>query len=104
MAGTYIVQLTNDAEPRPSYEVDRAEYERLLRLGLLVGESPDPVDPDLFDEEVAGLLGDVNSQTREALADVAVLSSTIRAAVPLTQGAYDAIGTKDPATLYIIVP
>lgn len=99
---TYIVQLTSDAEPRPSYEVDDAEYERLFNLGLLVGAPPDPVDPNLFDTEVAGLVNNVNSQTRDALKDGFVASTTIRNATTLTQGAYDAIGTKDPATMYII--
>lgn len=101
---TYIVQLTNDAEPRPSYEVSEAEYERLLDLGLLVGESPDPVSPDLFDTEVAALVDDVNSQTRETLKEHFIASASIRNFVPLTQGAYDAIPTKDPATLYAIIP
>jgi hypothetical protein len=101
---TYIVQLTTDSEPRPSYEVSAAEYERLTDLGLVVGGPPDPVDPDLFDSEVAALVADVNSQTRDALKDGFVASDTVRAMVPLTQGAYDAIGTKDPATLYIITP
>jgi hypothetical protein len=101
---TYIVQLTTDAEPRPSYEVSEAEYERLTDLGIVVGGPPDPVDPDLFDQEVAALVADVNSETREALKAGFIASASIRNAVPLTQGAYDAIPTKDPATLYVIIP
>lgn len=101
---TYVVQLTSDAEPRPSYEVSEAEFERLRDLGLLVNENPDPVDPDLFDQEIAQEVGDVNSQTRAQLDARYVVGTSVRQLVPLTQGAYDAIPAKSSSTLYVIIP
>lgn len=101
---TYIVQLTSDAEPRPSYEVSQAEFERLLDLGLLVNEAPDPVAPDLFDQEMAQEIDDVNSQTRASLDARYVVGTGVREIMPLSQGAYDAIPTKSPTTLYAIIP
>lgn len=63
---TYLVQLTNDPEPRPFYEVDPAEYERLLDLGLVVNAPADPTPPDLFDQEMADELLDTTSASYAA--------------------------------------
>jgi hypothetical protein len=60
---TYIVQLATDPEPRPTYEVNAGEYERLLELGMLVGGPAEPAPPDLFDQEVAQLINNLNSVT-----------------------------------------
>lgn len=104
----YLVELTTDPEPRPTYEVTLGEYERLLSLGLVVNAPADPVDPDLFDQEIAQQVEDVNSQTRDVLDDRYVVgetgSSEVRRIRALTQGAYDALVTVDSATLYVIVP
>lgn len=57
---TYPVQFTTDPEPRPTYDVDRGEYQRLVRLGIVVDAPADPNPPDLFAEEVAQVLEDTN--------------------------------------------
>lgn len=101
---TYLVQLTTDAEPRPTYEVSEGEYERLLDLGLVINAPADPVDPDLFDQEVAQLHADVNSQTRAEVDARYVRSAVVREIIPLTQGAYDAVPVKSSSTLYVIIP
>lgn len=67
---TYLVQITSDPEPRPTIEVSQGEYERLLRLGLVVGGPADPVLPDVFDNEVSQLIEDLNSSTRAALGGI----------------------------------
>jgi len=56
-----LVQITNDPEPRPYYEVDEGEYQRLLELGLLVNEVADPADPDIFSNEMAAEFTDTTS-------------------------------------------
>src|SRR3982751_491374 len=68
---TFVVQLTTDAEPRPQYEVDTGEYQRLVNLGILVNAPATPTDPDLFDQEVSQLVTDVNSSTHAAVDAVA---------------------------------
>lgn len=60
---TYLVELT--ARPGVTYEVDQAEYDRLVELGLLVGGAP--AGPGVFDEAVADLVNDENSATRAAV-------------------------------------
>lgn len=106
----YLVQLTTDPEPRPTYEVSLGEYERLLSLGLVVNAPADTVDPDLFDAEIAQQVQDVNSQTRTVLDARYVIGESggtagrIGRIRPVTQGAYDALITVDSATLYVIVP
>lgn len=59
----FSVQLTFDPEPRPFYDVDEGEYERLLGLGVVVNAPADPEPVDLFDTEVAGLINDHTSDT-----------------------------------------
>lgn len=63
---TYIVQLSTDPEPRPTYEVSAGDYERLLELGLVVGGPAEPTPPDHFDDEVAALINDITSGTYAA--------------------------------------
>lgn len=68
----YIVQLVSDApDPvtgeRPSYTVDRAEYERLVSLGLVL--NVERGSDNLLDPAVAALFGDANSATTQAARD-----------------------------------
>lgn len=106
----YAIQLTTDAEPRPTYVVGQGEYERLLDLGLVVGGVGSAVDPDLFDRELAQQVEDVNSQTRIVMDARYVVGESggtagrIGKIRPTTQGAYDALVTVDSGTLYVIVP
>jgi hypothetical protein len=62
----HAVQLSTDPEPRPFYDVDDGEYERLLSLGLVVNAPADPEPADLFDTEVAALINDGTSATHGA--------------------------------------
>lgn len=58
----YTVQLTSDPADengnRPTYDVDRGEYERLLELGLVVNAPAQPQAADTFSQEVADVLLD----------------------------------------------
>jgi hypothetical protein len=40
-----LVQIANDPVPRPTYEVDEGEYQRLIDLGLVVNAPAEPADP-----------------------------------------------------------
>lgn len=76
----YSVQLSTDAEPRPTYDVDEAEYERLLALGLVVNAPADPEPLDLFDTEVAALINDGTSATHGA--GISAFTQTAQSVAP----------------------
>lgn len=97
---TYVVRTT--INPDEEFEVSEAEYERLLALGILLNEDPDPM-VGVFDTEVAALIDDVASLTRASFDSRYVVGDGVRKAISLTQGAYSAISSKNPETLYIIV-
>lgn len=63
-APTYVIRTT--IRPDEEREVDANEYDRLDRLGLLLGDDPDP-QVGVFDLEVSLLIDDVNSATRAKL-------------------------------------
>jgi len=52
----------------------------------------------------AGRVASVNGQTGAVSLPLGLPGTGITAIVALTQGQYDAIGTKSPTTLYVVTP
>lgn len=82
---TYLVQYTIHPEPRTTYEVSEAEYERGIELGIIVNAPAAPQPPDVFDDEVAALVPDPATATGAALR-----AAFGRAAPVLSDFVYDA--------------
>lgn len=105
---TYVVRTT--IQPDVEYEVDEAEYDRLVELGLLLDGPVQPTAP-VFDQTVHDLVENATSLTHQAILDVAGVvpaTPTTRGVLKLTGdlgGAADAptvpalankVGTTDP--------